>query len=696
MDDSPVTARIRYFQSKAVGRSPRPLLPPQSYCSFQPTPPPPVRLAGGRSPRQERLVVLQRREEKKEEQEKEKGKTQQQQQPEPQQEPQQQEPQQQQQQEQQDKQQKKEKASDNGSVDVKSNSDLKKPSPHQPITSRASLFDISAYDLKAHDLEKVIQDSDEEGYTDSTGDEKKRQQSQQQRQRRSKAQQHRKSEDGGGGSVPSSSTGNPSLLLPSTASGRRRASSGMMMESLIMRGTKKLFKAGTYLPPNLAGSVNRDLNDSHAVKVWMGTWNCAYQEFPLDLLVSAEAWEEEKADREEVIGEKVERRKREAFQPREEQQLGGEEQQHGGEEEEVGEEEAGPNGEGRRLLMRTSTLTAQPATRLQQPLADWITPGYGVYVITLQEAISDSLFGAVTVYLQIVHPGHVYKRIEFDQDKISGYGDGALLAMKSTSIACWVREELLGPHGHVSVGSSKSMSLSTLNGSKGAVSIVLRIHKQQVCFIGCHMPAGGPEDRRRARDYLSNRLSELYCGLQNVAVTDVFHHIIWAGDFNLRLHEVSAAEALRLLKEEKKEELFLHDELRYHGMGSDFVDRNFVEGGIDFSPTYKKKDGRQPVDRAMANWVNEEYHTKYAVKWYKGGHQEERCPAWTDRVFKWSMPELESCLLLLPHAYSACCPSYQSVLLASDHSPVGCGFSLHPLNRKYSVPPTVSKAVRLK
>eukprot|EP00922_Rhytidocystis_sp_ex-Travisia-forbesii_P034909 GHVS01051849.1.p1 GENE.GHVS01051849.1~~GHVS01051849.1.p1 ORF type:complete len:623 (+),score=102.54 GHVS01051849.1:210-2078(+) len=512
---------------------------------------------------------------------------------------------------------------------------LKEPSasPRQR-SAPASLIDISVYDLKAYNLEKVIQNGGDEAEYE---DERSRSSQQRRYYYRPPPAPYRKSEEaskavvvrrrrGGGRRTRASiSQPQPSVLIHQPA-------------VAVNRATKRLFKSASILPPKGPGVINRSLDESLAVKVWIGTWNCENQDFELDRLVSAKA-----------------------------------------------------------LLAVMSEVepTKQTVEDKRQPLADWITPGYGVYVVTLQEAASDTMFAAVTLYLQMLHPGHVYKRVEFDEDKISGYGDGALLAMKSTSIACWVRRDLLRAGGPVSVGSSKAMPLNSLNGSKGGVSIVLRIHKQHVCFIGCHMPAGGPEGRRIAREYLSNRLSELYCGLQNVAVTDVFHHILWAGDFNLRVHGVAAADALRLLTEEKHEELFMHDELRYNGMGSDFVEMNFVEGRIGFSPTYKKKNGRPPVDRSVPGWAEEEYHTQYTAKWYKGGYQEERCPAWTDRVFKWSMPELDSCLLLLPHAYCAASPVDQSVLLASDHSPVGCGFSLYPLNRMYSIPPTMAKGANI-
>lgn len=43
------------------------------------------------------------------------------------------------------------------------------------------------------------------------------------------------------------------------------------------------------------------------------------------------------------------------------------------------------------------------------------------------------------------------------------------------------------------------------------------------------------QERIRARQHIRQKLAQLYSGTAEVDFTRVFHHIIWAGDFNFRL-----------------------------------------------------------------------------------------------------------------------------------------------------------------
>ncbi|KAL8427851.1 hypothetical protein Efla_005817 [Eimeria flavescens] len=83
-------------------------------------------------------------------------------------------------------------------------------------------------------------------------------------------------------------------------------------------------------------------------------------------------------------------------------------------------------------LVRSSTKLLRAVEGEEQPLADWVLPGYDVYIIALQETLGHTIFEAITVYLTTVN-GFPYKRIRFQEDKLSGLGDGAWMQFKSTS-----------------------------------------------------------------------------------------------------------------------------------------------------------------------------------------------------------------------------------------------------------------------
>ncbi|KEP60203.1 UNVERIFIED_CONTAM: endonuclease/exonuclease/phosphatase family protein [Hammondia hammondi] len=320
----------------------------------------------------------------------------------------------------------------------------------------------------------------------------------------------------------------------------------------------------------------------------------------------------------------------------------------------------------RKSLLRASTLRLKAVKDGEQPLSDWVLPGYDVYVITLQETISDSIFHAIMTYLCDVN-GRPYVRMRAAEDKISGLGDGAWTQFKSTSIAAWARADLLRPKGPIEFLSSKAIPLSFFNGSKGAVSLLMRIWDQFVCFLGCHMPATATEDRIKARTWILERLCELYSGVPRTTLDGVFHHVLWMGDFNFRTRNISAAKAVELLDSGDLQALFEYDEC-VGPHGEDLRKQGFHESPVTFPPTYKKVDGRPPVDFADAHWAAKEYQTKFTVKWYKGGRQEDRNPSWTDRVFKWSIPEVASLLRLEEENYFAAMPTRPRTLPGTDNN----------------------------
>lgn len=326
------------------------------------------------------------------------------------------------------------------------------------------------------------------------------------------------------------------------------------------------------------------------------------------------------------------------------------------------------------LTVRRSTMQLKPLTEEDgEPLHDWIQTGYDVYIIALQETLSSSIFTSITKYLQR-HSEDDFERVPLEEYKISGYGDGAFLHMKSTSIAVWVKKSLL-TSGKAKIVKSKVIPLSVINRSKGVVTFQMNVLGQKIGVVGCHMPTRYHE-REKAAAYILKKLPEVYGGA-GASLKDVFHHVLWTGDFNFRVGDISAQNALDLLNNNMRDQLFSYDEFN-RGRALTLHSMNFVEGEVRFFPTYKKRDDRDVVDRSRSNWADEEYHTRYATQWYKGRNIKERVPSWTDRVLKWSVPDLHNCLIIDDDSYRAAQPSVKNILLASDHSPVGCGLVMWP------------------
>ncbi|SCM21829.1 endonuclease/exonuclease/phosphatase family protein, putative [Plasmodium chabaudi chabaudi] len=317
----------------------------------------------------------------------------------------------------------------------------------------------------------------------------------------------------------------------------------------------------------------------------------------------------------------------------------------------------------------------------------WISPYYDIYVICLQESISDSIIECLSMYLKEINQ-ETYEFLPLADYKLSGYGDGAFLQMKSTTIAAWVRKSKLHPKGPVKLCASKTIAFNKLNNSKGCVSILLNIFNQFVLFIGCHMPAKDQELRQKSREFILTKLSEYFSNKATSNFKDVFHHVIWMGDFNFRVHGIQVEKVVHYLKTNNLKELLKYDEA--NSPYSYDLSISFQEQPINFLPTYKKNGNRPIIDKSDTKWVEKEYKLIHNIKWYKGGKQEPRIPSWTDRVFKWSCDKTQNCLTFVPNTYISPIPKEKCILMCSDHSPVSCCFQMYKMTNEEDIPSTKS------
>ncbi|KJP86397.1 hypothetical protein AK88_03950 [Plasmodium fragile] len=336
-------------------------------------------------------------------------------------------------------------------------------------------------------------------------------------------------------------------------------------------------------------------------------------------------------------------------------------------------------------LRENNSNQRQSKSREKQIFSTWIQPHYDIYIICLQESISDNIIECLSLHLKEINQ-ETYKFLPLADCKLSGYGDGAFLQMKSTTMAAWVRTSKLYPNGPVKLCASKSIAFNKLNNSKGCVSILFNIFNQFILFIGCHMPAKDQEIRQKSREFILTKLSEYFSNKITSNFKDVFHHVIWMGDFNFRVQGIRLDRAVRCLQTNNLKELLKYDE--GNSAYSYDLSISFQELPISFLPTYKKNGNRPVINRDDANWVQKEYKLVHNIKWYKGGRQESRIPSWTDRIFKWSCDKTRSCLIFVPNSYLSPLPEEQSILMASDHSPVSCCFQMYMMKNEREIPLT--------
>uniref|UniRef100_A0A8C6P209 Synaptojanin-1 n=1 Tax=Nothobranchius furzeri TaxID=105023 RepID=A0A8C6P209_NOTFU len=150
-------------------------------------------------------------------------------------------------------------------------------------------------------------------------------------------------------------------------------------------------------------------------------------------------------------------------------------------------------------------------------------------------------------------------------------------------------------------------------GNKGGVAIRLLFHTTSICFVCSHFAAGQSQVKERNDDYneIARRLSFPMGRL-------LYSHdyVFWCGDFNYRI-SLPNEEVKDLIKQQNWDALTAGDQL-LEQKNTGMIFRGFIEGMLDFAPTYKY------------DLFSEDYDTS----------EKCRTPAWTDRILwkrrKWN------------------------------------------------------------
>uniref|UniRef100_A0A8D3EBB3 phosphoinositide 5-phosphatase n=1 Tax=Scophthalmus maximus TaxID=52904 RepID=A0A8D3EBB3_SCOMX len=185
-------------------------------------------------------------------------------------------------------------------------------------------------------------------------------------------------------------------------------------------------------------------------------------------------------------------------------------------------------------------------------------------------------------------------------------------------------------------------------GNKGGVAIRLLFHTTSICFVCSHFAAGQSQVKERNDDY-----SEITRRLSFPMGRLLYSHdyVFWCGDFNYRIN-LPNEEVKELIKQQSWDALTAGDQL----LDQKNVFRGFIEGKLDFAPTYKY------------DLFSEDYDTS----------EKCRTPAWTDRILwkrrKWNFDktgELQS-RGLPNNPWSPGALKYygRAELKTSDHRPV--------------------------
>lgn len=220
--------------------------------------------------------------------------------------------------------------------------------------------------------------------------------------------------------------------------------------------------------------------------------------------------------------------------------------------------------------------------------------------------------------------------------------------MGQIRLAIFVRDDVQSAIPEITVSMVKT-GLGNVVANKGGILAAFRFFESPIAIISSHLNAHQANIQRRNEDFM-NIVTQCNLNIEPKDLLTEYHHIIWAGDLNYRI-DLPIQNVHALIHNKMYSALYQRDQLR-HQIEAGKAFGGFIEGSINFQPTYKYDAGT----------------TTYDTK-------KSRIPAYCDRVLVRSFPGL-----------NPVCTKYScnNDILTSDHHPV---YAIWKLNVVKPTPP---------
>ncbi|XP_044740871.1 synaptojanin-1 [Chrysoperla carnea] len=190
---------------------------------------------------------------------------------------------------------------------------------------------------------------------------------------------------------------------------------------------------------------------------------------------------------------------------------------------------------------------------------------------------------------------------------LSNIGKYVLISSQQLVGVClflYAKEQLIPHIKDLAIDCVKT-GLGGATGNKGAVAIRFVLHGTSMCFVCAHFAAGQSQVNERNADFAEITRKVAFPMNRTLNSHDI---IFFCGDFNYRI-DIERNQLKEMIKNEQFEEILKEDQLKkQYALGHVF--RNYIEGPINFAPTYKY------------DLFSDDYDTS----------EKARAPAWTDRV----------------------------------------------------------------
>lgn len=234
-------------------------------------------------------------------------------------------------------------------------------------------------------------------------------------------------------------------------------------------------------------------------------------------------------------------------------------------------------------------------------------------------------------------------------------------------IGVWVRKRFARYVGDVDAA-AVACGFGRALGNKGAVAVKVSVFRRMFCAVNSHFAAHAEALARRNADFehVFSRMSfGAYAGdLAGAPALSEADFLLWLGDFNYRLENISYDHTLAIILQKDWDTLLKRDQLRTE-MIAGHVFHGLREGRINFPPTYKFDKGISLRGPATFGYDSSE---------------KRRVPAYCDRVlFQDSFDRANpSGAVSLNQPVKASVVNYEANMdvVSSDHKPVRCMLNL--------------------